>query len=77
MPRQHWKWKALGARVGDILGAVDLGELEHALPNRVAEQVQPRVDVTTPGRVDLVVRHIRVTSSLLIAGEHLYWYTAR
>eukprot|EP00961_Rhodomonas_salina_P075742 1016346-Rhodomonas_salina.2 len=57
MLRQYWKWNVLGERVGDILGAVDLGELEYALLNHVAEEIEPRVDVTTPGRVDRVVRH--------------------
>eukprot|EP00961_Rhodomonas_salina_P015532 208590-Rhodomonas_salina.1 len=54
---QRRRWNALGERVGWVLGTVDLGDLEHALPHHVAQEIQLRVDVTTPCWVDRVVGH--------------------
>eukprot|EP00961_Rhodomonas_salina_P290630 3927140-Rhodomonas_salina.1 len=54
---QRGRWNALGERVGRVRGTVHLGELEHALLHHVAQEVQQRVNVTTPSRVDQVVGH--------------------
>eukprot|EP00961_Rhodomonas_salina_P205522 2774158-Rhodomonas_salina.2 len=48
---------ALGKSVGDVLGAVNLGQLEKLLPHHVAEEVHMSVDVTTARRVDRVLGH--------------------
>eukprot|EP00961_Rhodomonas_salina_P092215 1240935-Rhodomonas_salina.1 len=54
---QRGLWNALDECVGRVLGTVHLGELEHALSHHVAQEVQPRVNMTTPSGVDWVIGH--------------------